>query len=304
MTQHQALNWLDFQQRFSSEQACRDYLFKMHWPEGFQCPMCNHSRAYEVKKRRLFECTQCGYQASVTAGTIMHKTRTPLLVWFWAIYLVASDKRGTSAAQISKQFGISYQTAWLMLHKIRKAMRDRDARYMLAGIVEIDDTMFGAPKEGGKRGRGSDKIKAVVSLSITETGSPLYLKMQVVEDLQASTLSAIAGRVITPNTIVSTDLFRSYSQLGKNGYTHFPQEFNHRDDPGHLKWLHTIIGNAKAFITGTYHGLASKHMQAYLDEYCYRFNHRHFEGQLFNRLLNACVSAHTVTYDQLVTGLC
>ena len=303
MTQHQALNWLDFQQRFSSEQACRDCLFKMRWPKGFQCPMCNHSRAYEVKKRRLFECTQCGYQASVTAGTIMHKTRTPLLVWFWAIYLVANDERGTSAAQISKQFGISYQTAWLMLHKIRKAMRDRDARYMLAGIVEIDDTMFGAPKEGGKRGRGSDKIKAVASLSITETGSPLYLKMQVVDDLQASTLSAIAGRVITPNTIVSTDLFRSYSQLGKDGYTHFPQEFNHRDDPGHLKWLHTIIGNAKAFITGTYHGLASKHMQAYLDEYCYRFNRRHFEGQLFNRLLNACVSACTVTYDQLVNGL-
>ena len=155
-----------------------------------------------------------------------------------------------------------------------------------------------------KGGRSSDKIKVVAKLSITETVSPLYLKMQVVEDLQASTLSAIADTVITPKTIESTDLFRSYDQLKKDSYTHFLQESNHRDNPGHLKWLHSIIGNAKAFITRTNHGLASKHMQAYLDEYCYRFNRRRFIGPLFNRLLNACVSAYTVTYDQLVTGLC
>lgn len=302
MAQQQELNWLEFQQMFSSEQACRDYLFKMRWPDGFQCPICSHYRAYEIKKRHLFECAQCGYQVSVTAGTVMHKTRTSLLVWFWTIYLVSRDKRGTSASQISRQFDISYPTAWLMLQKIRKAMRDRDARYMLAGIVEMDDTLLGAPSEGGKRGRGSDKIKAVASLSITENGSPLYLKMHVVEDLTASTLSEIARNTIAPKSIVSTDLFRSYSQLGKDGYIHFAQEFNHRDDPGHLQWLHTVIGNVKAFINGTYHGLDAKHLQAYLDEFCYRFNRRHFEGQLFNRLLNACASACTVTYDELVAG--
>jgi len=303
LAQQQEFSWLDFQQQFSSEQACRDYLFKVRWPNGFQCPMCGHCRAYELTRRHLFECTQCGYQASVTAGTIMHKTRTPLLVWFWAIYLVANDKRGTSAAQVSKQFGISYPTAWLMLHKIRKAMRDRDAQYMLAGIVEMDDTLIGAPTEGGKRGRGSDKTKAVASLSITEEGNPVYLKMQVVEDLKASTLSEIARNTIVPKTIVSTDLFSSYNQLGKEDYTHIPQEFNHRDDPGHLKWLHIVIGNAKTFIAGTYHGLGSKHLQQYLDEYCYRFNRRQFKGQLFSRLLNACASACTVTYDQLVARL-
>ena len=182
-------------------------------------------------------------------------------------------------------------------------MGDRDARYMLAGIVEMDDALFGAPNEGGKRGRGSDKIKAVASLSITETGNPRYLKMHVIEDLKASTLSEIARNTIAPKTIVSTDLIRSYNQLGKDGYIHFSQEFNYREDPGHLKWLHTVIGNAKAFITGTYHGLDAKHMQTYLNEYCYRFNRRHFEGQLFNRLLNACVSACTVTYNELVAGL-
>jgi len=131
LAQQQEFSWLDFQQQFSfsSEKACRDYLFKIRWPNGFQCPMCSHSRTYKITGRHLFECTQCGYRASVTAGTIIHKTRTPLLVWFWAIYLVANDKRGISAAQISKKFGISYPTAWLMLHKIRpKAVKEGEAR--------------------------------------------------------------------------------------------------------------------------------------------------------------------------------
>jgi len=304
VAQQQELNWLDFQQKFSSEEACRQHLFKIRWPDGFRCPICNHSHAYEIAKRHLFECAQCGYQASVTAGTIMHKTRTPLLVWFWAIYLVSNDKRGTSATQLSQQFGISYPTAWLMLHKIRKAMRDRDDDYMLEGIVEMDDTLIGSPTEGGKRGRGTDKTKVVASLSLNNAGHPLYLKMAVVGDLKASTLSDVARKAIAPETTIFTDLFRSYNQLSKEGYIHLPQEFNCQDNPDHLKWLHTVISNAKAFIAGTYHGLDSKHLQSYLDEFCYRFNRRNFKGQLFNRLLNACASTSTVTYDELIASTC
>ena len=304
MAQQQELNWLEFQQKFSTEEACRQHLFQIRWPEGFRCPVCNQSRFYEVTKRHLFQCVQCGYQASVTAGTIMHKTRTSLMIWFWAIYLIANDKRGTSAAQLAQQFGISYPTAWLMMHKIRKAMCDRDAQYILAGIVEMDDTLFGAPTEGGKRGRGTEKTKVVASLSLSKSGNPLYLKMNVVEDLKASTLSEIACKTIAPGTAVSTDLFRSYIQLGKDGYLHLPQEFNYVDNPDHLKWSHTIISNAKAFIAGTYHGLCPKHLQPYLDEFCYRFNRRKFNGQLFNRLLHACASTSTVTYNELVVQPC
>ncbi len=300
MAQQKELNWLEFQKYFSSEDVCREHLFKIRWPNGFQCPVCSHSRAYKVSKRHLFECAECGYQVSVTAGTVMHKTRTSLIVWFWVIYLVSNDKRGTSASQLSQQFGISYPTAWLILHKIRKSMGDRDEKYMLSGIVKMDNTLIGAPTEGGKRGRGTEKTKVVVSLSITKVGHPLFLKMYVVDDLKATTLSKVACSAIAPGTNVSTDLFRSYNQLSKDGYNHLPQEFNHKDNPDHLKWLHTIISNAKAFIAGTYHGLGPKHLQSYLNEFCYRFNRRKFKGQLFNRLLNACVSTNTITYNELV----
>ena len=234
----------------------------------------------------------------------MHRTRTSLLVWFWSIYLVSNDKRETSAAQLSKKFGISYPTAWLMLHKIQKAMGDRDENYFLHMIVEMDDTLIGAPTEGGKRGRGTEKTKAMASMSLNKFGHPLYLKMNVVEDIKGSTLSKVASKAIAPGAAVSTDLFRSYNQLGKDVYTHLLQEFNYDDNPDHLMWLHTLISNAKAFIAGTYHGLGAKHLQSYLDEYCYRFNRRNFKGQLFIRLLHACTSACTITYDELVARSC
>jgi len=303
LAKQQELNWLEFQKKFSTDEACRRHLFRIRWPNGFRCPICNNGCAYKITTRHLFQCTECGYQVSVTAGTIMHKTRTPLIIWFWAIYLVANDKRGLSATQLSQQFGVSYPTAWLMMHKIRKAMHQRDSLYTLAGIVEMDDTFIGAPTEGGKRGRGTEKAKVVASLSVTNAGHPVFLEMKVVDDLKSSTVVELANQGIDTGSVISTDLYRSYRELHNEGYHHFPKEFNSKDNPDHLKWLHTIISNAKAFIGGTYHGLGQKHLQSYLDEYCYRFNRRKFKGQLFNRLLNACASTDTVTFGELVAGV-
>jgi len=300
LAKQSALSWVEFQQKFATEEACRQHLFKMRWPNGFQCPKCGNKRAYPLSKRKLYECTACGYQASVTAGTIMHRTRTPLVIWFWVIYLVSTDKRGVSAKYLSEHFDISYPTAWLILHKIRKAMADRESNYTLAGIVEMDDAFFGAPTEGGKRGRGTEKVKAIAGLSLTPKGYPQYLKIKVVGDLKSATLVGFANQEIAKGATISTDLYRSYNKLSKEGYNHISKEFNHKEDPDHLKWLHTVISNAKAFIGGTFHGLGPKHLQYYFAEFCYRFNRRKYKGQLFNRLLNACVSTTTVTYNQLV----
>jgi len=301
MAKQEAINLLQFQEKFNTKEACQEHLFKLKWPNGYNCPRCGHTIAYETNTRKLtlYECANCRYQATVTVDTVMEKTRTPLNIWFWAIYLVSYDKRGISAIALAKEFNLNYKTAWLMLHKIRHAMTNRDSQYFLSGIVELDDSMFGAPTEGGKRGRGTDKTKVVVGLSLNKNGHPLYVKMEVVDDLKSQTLADVANRIIEDGSTINTDLFKSYNALKGAGFQHEPKEFNPKDNPDHLHWLHTIVSNVKAFIAGTYHGLDVKHLQAYLNEYAYRFNRRKFKGELFNRLLHCCANTPTITYSEL-----
>ncbi|MFB6367929.1 IS1595 family transposase [Paenibacillus elgii] len=298
MAQQELMTLKRFQEKFHSDDACREHLFQIRWANGFSCPKCEHAAFYFLETRKLYQCTRCKHQASVTAGTIMHKSHTPLLTWFWAIFLVAHDKRGVSAVFLSRELEISYPTAWLLLHKIRKAMGDRDAHYQLAGLVELDDAFFGAPTEGGKRGRGTDQTPVLVGVSLNKQGAPQFVKMQVIPDVKGKTLVEFAKQHIEPGSTISSDAYRSYYALAKE-YNHQPIRFNVKDNPDHLKWLHTMISNAKTFIAGTFHGLDSKHLQSYLNEFCFRTNRRQFEGQMFNRLLAACISTNTVTYGDL-----
>lgn len=143
------LSFFKFQLRFASKQACESYLFSMKWPDNFVCPKCGGTAFYTTRIRNLplYACRQCGHQTTVTVGTVMEKTRTDLRKWFWAIYMIAEVKRGLSAVMLALQIGVTYKTVWLMLHKIRQAMAQRDARYRLAGLVEMDNAFFGAPTE-------------------------------------------------------------------------------------------------------------------------------------------------------------
>ncbi len=302
MAKQKTLTFIEFMEHFPTEEDCHRYLFNMKWPSGFVCSRCGNSQAYEIGTRKfpLYQCTRCRHQTTVTAGTVFEKTRTDLRKWFMAIFLVANDKRGVSAMYLREQLGVSYPTAWTILHKIRKAMRDRDSAYMLDGIVEIDDAFFGAPTEGGKRGRGTEKTKVLIALSLHRRGNPLYVKMEVVPDLTENTIVDFATRNITEGSEVNSDMYRAYTVLAKEGYPHQAKEFQPKEHPDHLGWLHTIISNAKAFFGGTFHGIDRKHLQAYLDEFCYRFNRRKFKGEIFNRLANCCLLAGPMTYAELV----
>jgi transposase-like protein len=233
----------------------------------------------------------------------MHGSHTPLIKWFWAIYLTAHDKRGISALQLKKELRVAYQTAWLMLHKIRHAMGERDDLYQLKGIAETDETYVGGSKKGGKRGRGTEKTPVGTALSVDENENPQFVKMEVLNDVTGLSIRGFIERHIEVGTLVKSDYYRSYVKaLDGQEYVHEPKRFDVRENPEHLKWPHRIIGNLKAFILGTYHGLGKKHLQAYLDEFCFRFNRRRFSGQLFNRLLNACMTtSSTLTYEQLVS---
>jgi transposase-like protein len=293
------LSLLEFQARFVTEEDCVHFLFEKRWPKGWACPRCGAAKCYKIENRRLFECARCRYQVTVTAGTVLHKTRTALRLWFLAIFFMVTDKRGISSVGLAKQLGISQKKACVMLHKLRKAMAIRNGLYKLDGMVEIDESFFGAPKEGGCRGKGTAKKKVLVGLSLSEDGRPLHIRLQVLPHIDREHIEpAIADRV-APGATIKTDGLRSYLGLGNKGYRHDRIFAAHWSTPEALRWLHTAVSNAKALIGGTYHGLSaadSKHLQTYLHEYAYRYNRRHRPDTILDHCIAAVAACHAWTY--------
>jgi transposase-like protein len=290
----------EFQEQFGTEESCREFLYKKRWPDGFVCPKCGHSEHFNIKARNKYQCKACNHQTTVTAGTVFEKTRTPLTKWFTAIYLVADDKRGCSALALQKKIGVAYFTAWTMLQKIRFAMGDRDGEYMLGGIVEMDEGFFGGTAEGSKRGRGTDKTAVLVSVSLTDGGKPKFARMQTLDAVDGETVKAFSKGRILPGTEIRTDGLAVYNCLAKEGFRHTAVIFDEKKHPAHLHWTHIIISNAKAFVQGTYHGLDKKHLQRYLDEFCYRLNRRYLAHDIFSHLANACALAPPKPYYALI----
>ena len=312
---HTERSLLEFQREFSTEDACVEHLKKIRWPNGFQCPRCGHNNAWFIRTRKVFDCKRCRAKISLTAGTIFHKTRTPLIKWYWLIYHMAMDKVGVSVSEMQRILEIKdYKTAWLMAHKVRKAMSDRDARYSLAGLVEMDDSFFG--RKGSTKGRGSERKSTVlcaVSLYRDRKGEerPGFAHMQVVDSAATDTIEDFLERlgcgVMTKEgqqllEAIRSDGWRSYGRAAKNkGLQHFKIILRDPKAAGTLlPWVHRVISNVKAVIRRTHRGVSEKHLQSYLSEVCYRFNQRFWERELFDRLVKACVSTETITYPQLV----
>ena len=303
---------IEFQKTFSSNEACEQHLVEQRWQKGFKCPQCSHEEAWYLKNRKLFDCKSCRFQTSLTAGTIFHGTKTPLVKWYWLLYHMAMDKVGVSIAQMQRILEIGqYRTAWLMAHKIRKAMADRDAGYSLAGLIEMDESFFG-PK-GTKRGRGSERksiVLCAVSLYRDKKGEekPGFAHMQVVDNASADAVEDFLDRLgcgVTTNEgkqlleTIRSDGWRSYGKAAKNKeLLHLKVVLRDPKAAGRLlPWVHRVISNVKAVIRGTHRGVSEKHLQSYLSEVCYRFNRRFWEKELFNRLVQACILTDTLTYN-------
>lgn len=198
-----------FLKRFSTEAACQEYLADQRWKDGYVCPKCGNRQGYRLGNGR-YQCAQCRHQVSVTAGTVLHKTHMPLTKWFLAFYLVCQDKRGISAVQLSAQLGTTYKTAWYMLKRIRKAMGQRDETYQLDGVIDFDDAYFGGPVTGKKRGRGTEKVKVFVALSLDSQGNPRHLKMQVTPNIKQTSVKKFAQSSFAENSVIRSDGYRSY----------------------------------------------------------------------------------------------
>lgn len=314
-TQYSERSLLDFQKTFATEEACRGHLAEQRWILSFTCPRCGHDQFWSLTKRGLFDCKQCRHQTSVTAGTIFHKTRTSLVKWYWLVYRMAMDKVGVSVSEMQRLLEIgSYKTAWLMAHKIRKAMADRDAQYQLAGLVELDESFFGPP--GAQRGRGSENkttVLCAVSLYRDRRGKerPGFARLAVVKDVSAKTVEDFLDKLDCGADTkegqhllktIRTDGWRSYSKAVKGKQIeHCRVVLRTPQDAGILlPWVHRVVSNAKSVIRGTHRGVSDRHLESYLAEICYRFNRRFWEKELFDRLIQACVSTTTVTYTELV----
>lgn len=213
---------------------------------------------------------------------------------------MSHDKRGVSAELLQRELKLTRYRADMMEKKIRYAMGERDENYLLSGIVELDEGFFGAPTEGGRRGRGTDKTPVMTGLSLDNRGRPQHIHMQVLDAVNGDAVKNFVDKYIQPYAMVNTDGLNIYNNLSALGYDHLAQIFDPVSNPDHLDWIHTFISNAKAFIGGTYHGLDKKYLQLYLNEFCWRSNRRKFKGQWFNRLLHTCSFCPPVTCKQLL----
>ena len=285
----------EWQERFQTEEACEDYLFQWRWPKGFVCPKCKGSAYWTVhvgqrKGKRLYECKACGHQTSVTAGTVFQHSKLPLRYWFWAIFLVAQDKGGISALTLKRLLNISYRAAWLMLHKIRAAMLERDSQYKLAGLVQLDDAYVGGVAHG-RAGRGTTQTPVVVGLELGPRRHPRYVFVEPVPDLRAESVETVVKEHVERYGIWETDGATVFVRIAK------AMEAEHRVtlseegiESGRFSWIHTFVSNLKAFLQGTYHGRVRKYLRLYVKEFEWRFNRRRYGRAIYERLLVALVT--------------
>lgn len=289
----------EFLERFSTEEACAAYLAQCRWPDGFSCPRCRHGEAFLLPRRGISQCKACGHQTSVTAGTILHGTRTPLVQWFRAAYLVTTLTPGVSALQLKRQLGLgSYQTAWTMLHKLRRATVN-PAREGLRGTVEVDDAYVGGKEEDVTGRQVETKTPVVVAVEVRGRASG-RVRLRALPDVSADSLVPFVREVVEPGSTVHTDGWSGYEGLKKAGYKHRVRAMKGARDPSKvLLHAHRAISNLKAWLIGTHHGVSPKHLQPYLDEFAFRFNRRQTPMAAFQTLLGIGSRVATVTYHML-----
>lgn len=294
---------MELERRFSSDEACREFLAGLRWPDGFACPRCRGTASWAASRGRQV-CVTCGYQATVTAGTIFEGTRTALPMWFRAIWWVTSQKTGVSAMGLQRILGLgSYETAWTWLHKLRRAMV-RPGRDRLGGRVEVDETYLGGLEEG-VRGRQTH-TKALVAVAAQEDGKGIgRIRMHRVRDASAASLLPFVLESVEPGSVVHTDGWDGYVGLEAKGYYPEVTVLRGRKESASelLPRVHRVISLLKRWLMGTHQGAVShEHLDYYLDEFTFRFNRRTSgsRGKLFYRLLQQAVVVDPIPYNQIV----
>jgi len=319
MKPRQPQSLLEFQKMFSSEEKCAAYLEQIRWPDGFVCPTCNApGQAQRIETRpRILRCRQCHTEISLTSGTVMHATRMPLQIWFFGAYLVTTQTPGISAVQFQRQLGIArYETAFQVLHKLRAGLvrphRDPIGKNW---PVEVDETLVGGRTQGEGRGI-HHKLIVSGAIEVRPRQSPTSgnkslkshyagrLRLQQVPNRGAASLDKFVKSNVIKGAEVRSDGWRGYDHLADLGYNHRPLALV--GDPerieAHLPMIHIAFSNLKAWLIGTHHGVSKKHLQAYLDEFVFRFNRRFYPMTAFSSALGIGTHMEGPTYRDFYDG--
>ncbi|MFN5141076.1 MAG: IS1595 family transposase [Burkholderiales bacterium] len=305
--------WNEFQSWFATEQDCANYLAGLRWPSGFICPACQHlAPPYKATRGRLL-CIACKHQTSVTAETIFSKTRTPLKVWLAAAWYLTNQKHGVSALGLQRVLGLgSYQTAWTMLHRFRRAMV-RPERTMLSGTVEVDEAYIPIndrqPTVAGVGRKGhTHKVQVIIAVEMLEPKGFGRIRLRRIARDDTDTVTRFVQTMIEAGSVVCTDGLASYRKLKDLGYLHNKIVMLGSDLPAHvtLAGVHRVAALVKRWILGTHHGAVEPdQLDAYLDEFVFRFNRRHSRsrGMLYYRLLQQAVVTDPITYNDIKGNL-
>lgn len=299
MAETYKMNLIKLVETFHSEDKCRAYLQSLRWPDGVNCPRCQHSTISRIRDRAQFDCDQCRYQFSVTSGTILHDTKLPLWKWFSAVYLMVESKKGISANQLKRTLGVSYRTAWYLCHRIRKALETPDG--LLKGTVEIDGTYLGPKRNDG--GQGIDITKKTLLMGAVERDGDVRLK--VAAQGRGET-KHVVGKFVRANIAKGINVFTD----GGGAYPTVLNVRNRHERVNHTKGeyvrsdVHTnsvegVFSLFKRSIVGAYHQLSVKHLPAYLDEFEFRFNNRD-NPYIFRDALRELLTSENLEYQELV----
>jgi transposase len=273
---------IDFERDFPDDSACLEWLRQHLFPDGIFCKICQRvTKHHRVQSRPSYSCDYCGHHVHPTAGTIFEKSTTPLRLWFYAVYLMASTRCGISAKQLQRELGVTYKTAWRMFRQIRSLLDEENTG--LTGTVEMDETYVGG-RRPGKRGRGAAGKTAVAGV-VERKGCIIA---RAVPDVKAKTLLPMLTAHVLPATMVYTDELASYNNVGHLGYIH--RQIQHSAEVYVLGDVHTNTIDGfwsllKRGISGVYHAVSAKYLPSYLNEYSFRYNHRNDHTPMFMTFL-------------------
>jgi len=296
----------EFVEMFPDDQACACYFERLRWPKGFVCWACKTTATPWRQTRGRLVCSACRHQASVSAGTIFDKTRTPLTTWFEAAWHVTTAKNGMSAKTLERTLGASYRVAWMMLQRYRVAMV-RAERQLLSGDVEVDETLVGGVERGGKRGRGTSKCVVVIAVEVKQPKGFGRVRMRHVPDASGASLLPFVCDAVVPGATILTDGWGGYNDLPEHGYLRKQTVLSSSGNPAHVSMpgVHRVSSLLKRWILGTHQGsVVPVHLQSYLEEFTFRFNRRtsRNRGLVFRRLLEQAAVTGPITEADVTNG--